>query len=420
MKFIKSIRGMHDILPSDIKKWQSLEKTLQEVSEQFGYNEIRMPVLEHSSLFKRTIGNETDIVSKEMYSFSDRNGDELTLRPEGTASCVRAVIEHSLIRSPGARFWYCAPMFRHERPQKARYRQFFQFGLEAFGMESVAIELEMLNYCHNLWQMLDITDKVSLEINCIGSSSCRMAYHKELTEFFSNKIDLLSADEITRLENNPLRLLDSKNPIVQELLLSAPKLIDYINKPELEKFNRLCSMLDQLDITYKVNHLLVRGLDYYSGLVFEWVASELGAQATICAGGRYDDLLAILGDKKQPAIGLAMGLERILTIMPAKEIATDPIIYVIALDDKYTAIATKHANSIRAKLKVRCIQDAVSSSLKNKLKRAVKEKAIATVLIGADEVDNDMVTIKFINTNKEQKTILAVEMLDFLASTIGA
>ncbi len=313
-KTIKTLRGMHDVLPGQTPGWSRLESTLSQTARQYGYQEIRMPIVEQTALFSRGIGEVTDIVEKEMYTFDDRNGDSLTLRPEGTASCVRACLEHGLIHNQQRKLWYIGPMFRHERPQKGRYRQFHQFGVEAFGVNGAELDVELMLMASRIWQQLGITD-VQLQINTLGSSDARATHRAVLIEYLKSHADDLDEEARARLETNPLRILDSKNPAVQAVVAHAPALADYLDEADRENFAEVQHLLTAAGVSFVVNPRLVRGLDYYNRTVFEWVTESLGAQGTICAGGRYDGLVAQLGGKATPAAGFAMGLERLVELI---------------------------------------------------------------------------------------------------------
>ncbi len=314
MSNIRAIRGMNDILPDETPHWRRLEQTVSQLLASYGYGEIRLPVVEQTELFKRSIGEVTDIVEKEMYTFDDRNGDSLTLRPEGTAGCVRAAIQQGLLTVP-QRLWYAGPMFRYERPQKGRQRQFHQIGVEAFGIASADMDAELILLCARLWRQLGLADSVELQINSIGSSAARRAYRAALVDYLSAHADALDEDSQRRLHSNPLRILDSKNPRTQALLDAAPALADYLDDEARDDFERLCELLQAAGLAYVVNPRLVRGLDYYNKTVFEWVTERLGAQGTVCAGGRYDGLVEQLGGKSTPAVGFAMGMERLVLLM---------------------------------------------------------------------------------------------------------
>src|SRR3990167_3534559 len=311
---IHSIRGMHDILPNETPYWQHIESVCRSVVSQYGYREIRFPLIEQTKLFKRGIGDVTDIVEKEMYTFVDRNEDSLSLRPEGTAGCVRAGIEHGLLYNQIQRFWYMGPMFRHERPQKGRQRQFHQLGVEAFGMQGPAIDVEIILLSKRILDALNLSSNVILEINTLGSFSDREKYKIKLVEYLSQFKDKLDEDCLRRLSTNPLRILDSKNPEMKSIIENAPKLVDFISDDTRKHFDEICALLKANNIAYSINHQLVRGLDYYCLTVFEWVTHNLGAQGTVCAGGRYDGLVELLGGKETSAFGFAMGLERIVLL----------------------------------------------------------------------------------------------------------
>jgi len=312
---VKAIRGMNDILPEQTPVWQYLENTVKSVLSSYGYSEIRMPIVEQTDLFKRSIGEVTDIVEKEMYTFEDRNGESLTLRPEGTASCVRAGEEHGLLFNQTQRLWYTGPMFRYEKPQKGRYRQFHQIGVETFGMASADIDAEVIMLSARLWKQLGILDSVTLQLNSLGSNEARAEYRAALVEYLGARKDQLDEDSQRRLESNPLRILDSKDEGTQALLDDAPTLSDYLDGESKEHFATLCAMLDAAGVKYELNPRLVRGLDYYCKTVFEWVTDKLGAQGTVCAGGRYDGLVKQLGGRPTPAVGFAMGVERLILLL---------------------------------------------------------------------------------------------------------
>ncbi len=325
MAKIKAIRGMNDILPEQTPVWQYLESAVKEVLDAYGYSEIRMPIVEQTGLFKRSIGEVTDIVEKEMYTFDDRNGESLTLRPEGTASCLRAAEEHGLLFNQMQRFWYQGPMFRYERPQKGRYRQFHQIGVETFGMGGSDIDAEIILLSARLWKKLGLLDSVTLQLNSLGSNEARENYKSALVDYLELRKESLDEDSIRRLDSNPLRILDSKNPEVQALLADAPLLSDYLDEESKQHFSELTAMLDTAGITYEINPRLVRGLDYYCKTVFEWVTDQLGAQGTVCAGGRYDGLVKQLGGRPTPAVGFAMGVERLILLLETLELIPDEV-----------------------------------------------------------------------------------------------
>ena len=320
MSKVKAIRGMNDILPQSTPVWQYLERQVKAILSSYGYSEIRMPIVEQTELFKRSIGEVTDIVEKEMYTFEDRNGESLTLRPEGTAGCVRAGEEHGLLFNQTQRLWYQGPMFRYEKPQKGRYRQFHQIGVETFGMSSADIDAEVIMLSARLWKNLGILDAVTLQLNSLGSNQSRQKYKEALVVYLSQFHDQLDEDSQRRLKSNPLRILDSKSESTQAILADAPILSDYLDAESVEHFARLTGLLDQAGIQYEVNTRLVRGLDYYCKTVFEWVTDKLGAQGTVCAGGRYDGLVQQLGGKATPAVGFAMGIERLVLLLETLEV----------------------------------------------------------------------------------------------------
>ena len=327
---IQSLRGMHDLLPGNSEIWQYLEKKVADVLSRYSYQEIRFPVLEQTELFKRSVGEATDIVEKEMYSFEDRNGDQLSLRPEGTAGCVRACTEHGLLHNQTQRLWYSGPMFRHERPQKGRQRQFHQIGVEAFGLNGPDIDAELLLLTANLWKTLKIDSVVKLQINSLGTSTDRAHYRDKLVSYLMTHRDDLDEDSQRRLETNPMRILDSKNPEVQKIVDGAPQLNDFIDDDSRQHFEQLCGILDAAKVSYEINPRLVRGLDYYSKTVFEWVTDSLGAQGTICAGGRYDGLVEQLGGKPCPGVGFAMGIERLVLLLDELKVVPDSVAQTVA------------------------------------------------------------------------------------------
>lgn len=325
MSKIKAIRGMNDILPDQTPVWQYLESTVKNVLGSYGYAEIRMPVVEQTDLFKRSIGEVTDIVEKEMYTFEDRNGESLTLRPEGTACCVRAGEEHGLLYNQTQRLWYQGPMFRYEKPQKGRYRQFHQVGVEAFGMAGPDIDAEIILMSAALWRQLGLDRSVTLQLNSLGSNEARARYRDALVEYLSRHSEQLDEDSLRRLESNPLRILDSKDEGTRKLLEQAPVLTDYLDQESAADFEQLCAILDAAGVQYEVNPYLVRGLDYYCKTVFEWVTDQLGAQGTVCAGGRYDGLVKQLGGKPTPAVGFAMGVERLILLLETLALVPDHV-----------------------------------------------------------------------------------------------
>lgn len=414
---IQSIRGMHDLLPTDSYRWQHLENILRKSANRLNYQEIRTPIVEPLSLFQRAIGEETDVVGKEMYCFADRNGDHLALRPEGTASCVRAMLQHGQLRTPGQKIWYLGPMFRHERPQRGRTRQFHQFGLEAYGIDSTSIEVELLTYCYYIWQQLGIAHTVTLTLNTLGTSACRARYKAALVDYFNAHRNHLNEAELLRLTTNPLRLLDSKNPAVQALLPAAPQLSAYLDPEEQNRFQALCQHLTQLDIPYKTDPYLVRGLDYYNGMVFEWVTEALGAQGTICAGGRYDSLIGQLGKQAVPAIGFAMGLERILELIPASP-PPQPDIYLIALDTQCQAAMCEIAQNLLQQTPLSIVQDHLGGSAKSQFKRAAQSKATLAIIMGPEEHASGHIRIKSL-AEHTQTQIVQSDLVSHLTTYFG-
>lgn len=415
---IQAIRGMHDILPEQSPYWQWLEKHVRQVLASYGYQEIRLPIVEKTELFKRSIGEVTDIVEKEMYTFDDRNGDSLTLRPEGTAGCLRACLEHGLLHNQTHRLWYYGPMFRHERPQKGRYRQFYQLGVETYGMPGPDVDAEMIQLTDRLWKKLGIRDKVELQLNSLGTTEERAAYRGKLVEYFKLHINVLDEDSLRRLETNPLRILDSKNPDMQAMLRDAPVLLDHLGADSLQHFNSLKTMLDDLGIRYQLNTRLVRGLDYYGKTVFEWVTDELGSQGTICAGGRYDGLIEQLGGKANYAIGFAMGMERILALVEQLEtVAIEPSVdvYLIRVGQDAEKAGLLLSERIRdsidgLKLQVNC----GGGSFKSQFKKADKSGAAFAIIIGDDEAQRGEVALKSLRIEQEQTTLSHDALLETL------
>ncbi len=405
MAKLQAIRGMNDLLPSESSVWQYFEGKVKNVLAKYGYQEIRMPIVEQTELFKRSIGEVTDIVEKEMYTFDDRNGDSLTLRPEGTACCVRAAEQHGLLYNQTQRLWYAGPMFRHERPQKGRYRQFHQIGVECFGFKGPDIDAELIAITARLWKELGLLEHVTLEINSLGLPDERARFKQDLVSYLLQYTNDLDEDSLRRLESNPLRILDSKNVKTQEILKSAPVLSDYYGEESRSDFEGLLSLLDLLEIKYTVNAGLVRGLDYYSKTVFEWVTTELGAQGTICAGGRYDGLVAQLGGKPSPGVGFAMGVERLVLLLQELNLipneTQDSIdIFVIASGSGTLNKAFEVAEEIRSQTSLRVLQNAGGGSFKSQMKKADKSGAFIAIIIGEQELIANEVIIKALKENK--------------------
>jgi len=392
---IQCIRGMHDILPEQSPLWQFFETTVKNLLQSYAYNEIRMPVVESTDLFCRSIGEVTDIVEKEMYTFEDRNGDSLTLRPEGTASCVRAGIQHGLFHNQQQRLWYMGPMFRHERPQKGRYRQFHQVGIETFGMASAEIDAELILMSARLWKLLGLKD-IRLELNTLGSAESRASYREVLVEYLKQYKTQLDEDSLRRLDTNPLRILDSKNPELQAIIEAAPKLMDYLDDESKAHFAQLTGILDKAGIEYNINTRLVRGLDYYGKTVFEWVTDALGAQGTVCAGGRYDGLVQQLGGRDTPAAGFAMGIERLLSLLgDAAQLEGLPIV-----------------ESIRDQLPDVQIQTQCGGgSFKSQIKKADKSGAKIALILGEDELQTHSISIKMLRKKADQITVAQSELI---------
>ncbi|CEA03066.1 histidyl-tRNA synthetase [Pseudomonas saudimassiliensis] len=412
MKNLQAVRGMNDILPADSALWQYLESTVAKVLAGYGYQQIRLPIVEPTELFKRSIGEVTDIVEKEMYTFADRNGDSLTLRPEGTAGCVRAMLEHGLLGGGVShKVWYTGPMFRHERPQKGRYRQFHQVGVETFNLGGPDIDAELIILSWRLWRMLGLDEAVTLELNSLGSSADRARYRDDLVAYLRERFDQLDEDSQRRLESNPLRVLDSKNPDTQALLADAPKLADYLNDEARDHFAGLRALLDAAGIPYVVNPRLVRGLDYYGLTVFEWVTDRLGAQGTVCAGGRYDGLVEQLGGKPAPAVGFAMGVERLLLLIetlgkvPA-ELSRQIDVYLVTLGAETQQPAIRLAEQLRDALPgIRLVVHCGGGSFKSQFKKADKSGALYALILGDAEAAAGQVGFKPLRGDGEQLTL---------------
>ena len=408
-KNIQAIRGMNDCSPTESPLWQWIEGQVRQILSSYGYSEVRMPIVESTPLFARAIGEVTDVVSKEMYTFWD-NDEQLTLRPEGTAGCVRAAIEHGWIYNNEQRLWYMGPMFRHERPQKGRYRQFHQAGVEVFGITTPEIDAELIILTARLWKALGIDQHVSLQLNSIGSLEARANYRSALVAFLENHQDLMSEEEKERLVKNPLRILDTKNQALQDVLDGAPKLLDYLDDESREHFAQLCGLLDAVGIQYEINPKLVRGLDYYNKTVFEWVTSALGAQGTVCGGGRYDGLVEQLGGHATSGVGFAMGLERLVLLVqevnksiPVKS-AVD--IYVVYQGEGTTLAAFQLAEKLRSELPhLSTMLHCSGGNFKKQFKRADKSGATLALVLGESEVQNNQVVVKHLLGAAEQQTI---------------
>lgn len=407
-KNIQAIRGMRDILPDQTPLWQLLENRVRGVLASYGYSEIRMPILEMTDLFKRSIGEVTDIVEKEMYTFDDRNGDSLTLRPEGTAGCVRAGIENGLFYNQVQRLWYQGPMFRHERPQKGRFRQFNQIGVETYGMDGPDIDLEVILITNRIWQALGLAG-LELQINTLGTSEERVAYRDKLVEYLSANQDQLDEESLRRLQTNPLRILDSKNMDMRELIAAAPSLMDYLGDESKSHFETLCNGLEAADVSYVVNPRLVRGLDYYSRTVFEWITDQLGAQGTVCAGGRYDGLVEQLGGRSTPAIGFAMGVERLISLLEESDTASqiDGLhAYMVLVGEESQRQGLILAERLRRLIPgLRLLTNCGGGSFKSQFKKADRSGARFALVIGEDELQRGVAGVKPLRDNSEQQEI---------------
>lgn len=425
MKNLQAVRGMNDILPADSALWQYLESTVARLLAGYGYQQIRLPIVESTELFQRSIGEVTDIVEKEMYTFADRNGDSLTLRPEGTAGCVRAMLEHGLLGGGVShKVWYTGPMFRHERPQKGRYRQFHQVGVEAFNLTGPDIDAELIILSWRLWQMLGLNEAVTLELNSLGTSEDRARYREDLVAYLGARFDQLDEDSQRRLESNPLRVLDSKNQDTQALLVDAPKLADYLNDEARAHFEGLRALLDAAGIPYVINPRLVRGLDYYGLTVFEWVTDKLGAQGTVCAGGRYDGLVQQLGGKPAPAVGFAMGMERLLLLIetlgkvPA-ELSRQVDVYLVTLGEGTQQAAIKLAEQLRDALpELRLVVHCGGGSFKSQFKKADKSGALHALILGEAEAAAGQVGLKPLRESGEQVNMTWAEVPQHLRNLL--
>lgn len=418
-KTIQAIRGMNDCLPSQTTLWQFAENAVRNTVAAYGYSEIRTPIVESTDLFKRSIGEVTDIVEKEMYTFDDRNGDSLTLRPEGTACVVRAGNQHGLLYNQEQRLWYMGPMFRHERPQKGRYRQFHQFGVEVYGINDAHADAEVLMMSAYLWKQLGMTDHVRLELNTLGDNEERAQYRDALVAFLEQHLEVLDDDAKRRMYSNPLRVLDTKNQDIQAILIDAPKLSDHLGEASKEHFAKLCELLDLAGIQYTVNERLVRGLDYYNRTVFEWVTDSLGAQGTVLAGGRYDGLVQQLGGKGTPAVGFAMGIERLVLMLETLELVDTSLsavdVYVCAMGDNAQNQAMIISQSLReAHSGLRIMKHNSGGNFKKQMKKADQSGAKIVLLFGDDELESNSVTVKYLRGDKPQVTVTMNELSTLL------
>lgn len=421
MSTLRSIRGMNDVLPEHTGEWHFVEDTARAVLEGYGYQEIRTPILERTELFSRSIGEVTDIVEKEMYTFDDRNGESLTLRPENTASVVRACLQAGLVRNQVQRLWYCGPMFRYERPQKGRYRQFHQIGAEAYGMPGPEIDAELILMLARLWRAIGLPD-VRLELNTLGTSPARARFRSVLVEYMQDHQGQLDEDSQRRLVSNPMRILDSKNPAMQTLIEGAPRLADHVDPACAEHFARLQSILSDAGVPFVVNHRLVRGLDYYGRTVFEWTTDMLGAQGTVCGGGRYDDLFAQLGGKEGHGIGFSIGVERLVELLRAagrEPPDTAPHACLLPLGDAATAAAHPLAERLRDALPGLVLTvDAEPGSAKSKFRRADRSGAPVALVLGDEELATDQCALKPLRGRGEQRTVPFAQLVEALGALI--
>ena len=404
----KTIRGMNDLLPETLGTWRYLESEIIQIVESYGFNEIRLPIMERTELFKRSIGEDTDIVEKEMYTFDDRNQESITLRPEATAPMVRAGITNGLLHNQQQKMWTMGPMFRYEKPQKGRYRQFYQFNIEAMGYGGPDIDAELIILCARMWKALRIKN-LSLKINSLGNKNTRAKYREDLINYFSDNLDNLDENSKNRLHSNPLRILDSKNPEMRELINDAPILPDYLDSESEEHFNKLKNILSDSGIDFQVNPKLVRGLDYYNRTVFEWETDVLGSQGAVCSGGRYDNLIEKIGGKSTPAIGWAMGMERLVSLYEYSNNKIDkisPHIYIAIDGDKAQKKAFQISEELRElNPKIRIQLNMGGGSFKSQLKRADKSNSNYAIIIGLDELKNDYLSLKSLRRNQEQVKI---------------
>ena len=423
MNAIQAIRGMNDILPDDIAAWQHVEHHARALLDGYGYEEIRPPMVERTELFRRSIGEVTDIVEKEMYTFEDRNGESLTLRPECTASVVRAAIEHGLLRTPGRRVWTMGPMFRYERPQKGRYRQFHQIDVEVFGIAGPSAEAELILLTRRLWKALGVRG-LTLDLSSLGSRDIQARYRARLVEYFSRHASSLDADSRRRLETNPLRILDSKNPAMLGLVEDAPRIIDEHDDDARAHLDALLAMLDEAGVEYRVDPRLVRGLDYYTGTVFEWTTSELGAQGAVCGGGRYDNLVAEIGGPPSPAIGFAIGLERLVALLDVQSVelpGTMPHAYLASAGTRASVLAHAVAERLRdAVPELRLIVDAASASFKAKLRRADRSGARIVLLLGEEEARSGRIAVKDLRARGPQSMVPIDDLAGHVARNVLA
>lgn len=409
-EIIQAVRGMNDILPSETGEWQYIEHIMRQIYRSHGYQEIRFPIVEKTELFKRSIGEVTDIVEKEMYTFLDRNEESLSLRPEGTACCVRATLEHGLLHNQTQHLWYAGPYFRHERPQKGRYRQFHQCAAEVFGLTGPDIDAEVILLSAAIFEKLGLSNEVTLQINSLGTFAARQQYREHLVAYFTQHKTELDEDSLRRLDKNPLRILDSKNPAMRQVIENAPKLLDHLDEESLTHFATLQSYLKQAGLRFEVNPCLVRGLDYYSRTVFEWVTDKLGAQGTVCSGGRYDGLVEQLGGKPTPALGFAFGMERLILLLqhvyPSSRANSQLHVYLMTDSDNSFAIGLKLANYLRSQVAgLNILMHCGGGSLKNQFKKADKSGAEYAIIIGEQEAKSGLVSLKNLRKEMPQQSL---------------
>ncbi|MGI9318706.1 MAG: histidine--tRNA ligase [bacterium] len=416
---IQSVKGMNDLLPGQIEVWHRVEGVLRNVAWRYGYQEIRTPVVEKMELFKQSIGDQTDIVEKEMYVFDDAGDVSLALRPEATASTVRAGNQHGLFHNQQQRLWYMGPMFRREKPQKGRYRQFHQFGIEAFGWGDADIDAEVIRIGARIWKELGVSE-ISLQLNTLGSPAARVAYREALYQYLSQNQDGLDDDSLKRLEKNPLRILDSKVASTQEIVKHAPSILEFLEVESRQHFDQLCESLEQSGITPEVNSRLVRGLDYYTSTVFEWVTDKLGAQSAVCAGGRYDGLVEQRGGRPTPAVGFAMGVERLVELIAAEQLSHDRSfldVYLVSM--KGQQIAVELGEQLRD-AGIRVCEHCGGGKIKNQMKKADNSGARYAIIIGEKEIEEDCVQLKDLRSNEGQQQIARTDLLSILSQRLSS
>ncbi|MGJ8526395.1 Histidine--tRNA ligase [Halomonadaceae bacterium LMG 33818] len=425
MSKLQGLRGMNDLLPEQSPAWQYVESTLRTLLSRYGYREIRTPILEDTSLFQRSIGEATDVIEKEMYTFDDRNGESISMRPEFTAGIARSVIEHNLAHNQSLRLWSTGPLFRYERPQKGRYRQFHQLSVETFNMEGPDIDIELILLSARLLRELGLHDQVTLELNSLGTAESRKAYRECLVQYLTEHKDILDEDSVRRLSTNPLRVLDSKNPDMADMLAGAPRMLDHLDNESREHFDKLTNTLDTLGIKYVINTRLVRGLDYYSRTVFEWTTTALGSQGTVCGGGRYDGMISQLGGKPTPACGFGLGIERLVLLLEELNLIPESVhktidVYVTALGDAAEQTALKLVEHLRDELpKLRIQLHCGGGSFKSQIKKADRSGASIALLLGEDECAQGTVGIKYLREDREQESVEQSKLSERLSSLVS-